>query len=100
MEKLCKGAHRNVIEIFRHGRLRPDSAFYFIDMELCNINLDEYLHGAKMVSGLVDWKQGVDEGNIITLTCGIMDQIAAGLGFIHGHNEVHRDLSPQNGIAL
>jgi serine/threonine protein kinase len=97
MEKLCNGSHINIIKIFQHGRLRPESAFYFIDMELCDLNLDEYLRGAKRIPGLAEWKKETDQQHVVPLIYPIMDQITSGLSFIHSHKEVHRDLNPQNG---
>jgi len=35
--KLCKSRHSNIVHVIDHGPLKPDSAFYFIDMELCEI---------------------------------------------------------------
>jgi hypothetical protein len=36
MMKLCAaGAHRNIVEVYRHGAI-DESALYYIDMELCN----------------------------------------------------------------
>jgi serine/threonine protein kinase len=97
MEKLCKGSHQNIIIIFNHGRLRVQSAFYFIDMELCDFNLDEYLRGSKQAPGLSQWKREETTDAAILLIWPIMDQITDGLAFIHRHKEVHRDLNPQNG---
>lgn len=31
---------------------------------------------------------------------GIMEDVAAGVAFIHLHNEIHRDLKPRNGMPL
>ena len=98
MEKLCRGLHPNVIEIFQHGRIY-DSAFYYIDMELCDCNLDEYIYGRKTVPSLLDWSLAVDNGEGPFLTCYIMSQIISGLKFIHAHDEVHRDFNPQNSIT-
>jgi len=97
MEKLCKGRHQNIIIIFNHGRLRVQSAFYFIDMQLCDFNLDEYLRGTKHTPGLNRWKRAETTDAAILIIWPIMDQITDGLAFIHKHKEVHRDLNPQNG---
>jgi hypothetical protein len=29
MEKLCTTAHQNIVEVFRHGRLREHSTFFY-----------------------------------------------------------------------
>ena len=66
-------------------------------MELCDINLDEYIHGhATIVRGLLKWDQALLDGQGPFLTCAIIQQILRGLVFIHGQDEVHRDLTPQN----
>ena len=98
MEKLCKGSHQNIIHIYNHGRLTPSSAFYFIDMALCDFNLDEYIRCSRQAPGLCLWKreETIDAG--ILLIWPIMDQVLDGLTFIHSNKEVHRDLAPQNGI--
>jgi serine/threonine protein kinase len=94
MERLCKSEHRNIIRIFEHGRV-GDGAFYFIDMELCDINLEEYLEGTKTgIRGLLDWKTAEAEGQCLFLLVAIMQQLLNGLAFIHGKDEVHRDLAP------
>jgi len=99
MEKLCKRGHENLIQIYEHGRLRPNLPFYFIDMELCDVNLDEYIRGdVTGVHGLLDWTKAVDEGQGQFQIFAIFQQILIGLTFIHELGEVHRDLTPQNGI--
>jgi serine/threonine protein kinase len=81
--------------------LSPTSAIYFIDMELCTINLEEYIQGSKIgVRGLIDWQTAGKEGQRQFLIFAIMQQLLSGLAFIHDHDEVHRDMAPQNGISL
>lgn len=97
MEKLCNLGHENLIKIYEHDMLQPNHAVYFIDMELCEINLDEYIHGHLTdIHGLLNWDQVVCEGQESFLIYTIMQQILLGLIFIHGHDEVHHDLTPQN----
>ena|SRR5436190_6051059 len=98
--KLCRGKNENVITAFGWGQL-PRSPYFFIDMELCDFNLEAYI--------LKDWKPEVAckvphfrDFDILTLDqklgqiLTIMRDIANGLAFIHGHNIVHRDLKPRN----
>ena len=98
INRLCNGEHENVIHVYQHGLLRPHHAFYFIDMELCDITLDKYIYNtnATPVRGLLEWQRATKEGHALFIVCALMQQILAGLSFIHGHNEVHRDLSPPN----
>ena len=68
-------------------------------MELCNINLEEYILGSKIgIKGLIDWDIAGREGQRQFLIIAIMQQLLSGLAFIHRHDEVHRDMAPQNGI--
>lgn len=93
---LCRNSHVNIIHVFEHGYL--NAASYFIDMELCELNLDEYIRGRKTgVYGLLDWAEAAKQGYTIFLTVAIMQQLLSGLIFIHHHREVHRDLDPKNG---
>ena len=97
MELLCRGLHDNIIAISSHGRLLPLHAFYFIDMELCDLNLQEFIESTKKnVHGLMDWDVTIETGSGLFAICAIIQQILMGVNFIHSHNEVHRDLNPQN----
>lgn len=98
MEALCRAAHQNIIAVYRHGQLQPPHAFYYIDMELCDINLEEYIQcTTRDVHGLMDWDKAIENGHGLFLIFAILQEILCGLNFIHTHNEVHRDLNPQNG---
>ena len=99
IDKLCSTSHDHIVQVFRHNRLSPQSPLYFIDMELCEINLEEYIQGQKSgVRGLLEWEVVLEEGQHEFLIIAIMQQILSGVAFIHEQNEVHRDLTPQNGI--
>jgi serine/threonine protein kinase len=100
MEKLCTAGHENMIQIFEHGVLRQNLPYYFIDMELCDINLDEYIKGRITgIHGLLDWKDAIRDQQAHFLIFGITQQILLGLIFMHSKDEVHRDLTPQNGLT-
>lgn len=97
MDDLCKDSHYNIIKIFEYGRLQH-STDLFVDMELCQINLDEYLQGSKTgVPGLIDWSASVEENQRPFLILAIFQQIIRGLDFIHRHGDVHCDLTPRKG---
>jgi serine/threonine protein kinase len=101
MDLLCQCGHENIIQVFRHGLLRPIQTFYFIDMELCDLNLKEYLKNTKTgVRGLIEWPRAIREGHGPFLVCAILQQIIRGLAFIHSKGETHRDLNPQNGSYI
>lgn len=91
----------NLTQVFRHGWL-PDINHYFIDMELCDFDLENYIKGAD--NYLIS-----DEQRSLTRLQGkrgpydivqIAKQIANGVAFIHLHNKVHRDLKPKNSNYL
>jgi serine/threonine protein kinase len=87
----------HVIEILRNGSMGPNSKDCFIDMEYCEINLDEYIHGKKTsIHGLPDYVQSIRDGHIPLFTFGLLQEVLSGLIFIHNHGYVHCDLKPQN----
>jgi serine/threonine protein kinase len=97
--KLCKtGAHKNIVAVFDLGNL-PNTIFYFIDMELCDMNLDTYIYSRstpKLVDKIPYFFNATATERAAQIK-NIMLDIANGLVFIHDHNEVHRDLKPHNG---
>ena len=50
--KLCEPGTINIVSVLRHGKL-PSSPYYFIDMELCDLNLATYIY-RKWVPGMAD----------------------------------------------
>ena len=96
IEKLCDGSHENIIEIIRHGRLRPRHALYFIDMEWCDTSLESYISGKQAVPGLLDWSSAVMRDKMRYILEAIATNVVNGLIYIHNRNEVHRDLTPAN----
>ena len=93
-----------------HGWLDPFGApwsFYFVDMEFCDLTLDQYIHSNRwdieaMPEQIVkDNPVFVPKDSAIPLKLQnvwtIMSHIAAGIDFMHKHNQVHRDLKPRNG---
>ena len=96
---LCRDPHENIVHVYDHGLLRPNQTFYYIDMELCDLHLGQYMRNEITgIRGLLEWPRVVKEGHLPFLICAIMQQIIRGLVFIHSKGETHRDLSPQNGI--
>ena len=101
--------HVNIVNVLKQGQLVPDSLFY-IDMELCEFNLDDFisrtspadrivnmdpLESSPKLVHKVDTKSGPRDLNTIWT---IMADIAAGLAYIHRKNCIHRDLNPRNGL--
>jgi serine/threonine protein kinase len=110
--KLCRsGGHPNIVAILTHGML-PDSSYYYIDMELCDFNLEYYIYNRGSAQGelLVDGTPQEILG--LTVAAGedgfvsrqqalwtILKHINEGLQFLHQRGYVHRDLKPRNGTA-
>jgi serine/threonine protein kinase len=93
IKQLCgSDRHENIVQVLNHGSL-SHSPYYFIDMELCDLTLYEYIHPQTDSGPMVtkaDWLSVVEIYNVTR-------QIAAGLEYIHRKGHVHRDLKPQNG---
>lgn len=97
--------HLNIISILHHGRL-PASDYHFIHMELCNMDLHDYIHGVKRVnvepkfqdsSDLVlvrDCSVRLRMQNVFTI---IMSHVSKGLKFMYERQYIHRDLKPRDG---
>jgi serine/threonine protein kinase len=91
MMTLCKpGGCPNIVSVLRQGETQ-DSPYLYIDMELCEGNLENYMqqHNSESASPIT-----------IQQVWTIMAQIANGLVHIHENNLVHRDLKPRNGNYL
>jgi len=102
--KLCStGGHGNIIAVLQHGWLNKDQKYY-IDMELCEMNLEDFINGP-YIATLGNKRyfdpicMGVEGPECLNLW-NIMRDITRGLEYIHGLREVHRDLKPQNGTSI
>ena len=101
--------HPNIVEIHGHGWLLNFPNIYFIDMELCNFSLAEYISyhngGSDAVIGrLVSCDNSflhrpTDAQEKIKNVWAIGNQIASALSFLHSHGLVHRDVIPRNGTC-
>ena len=98
--KLCgKGTHKNILSVLKFGEL-PNSAYYFIDMELCDLNLDTYIHRTDTPNPSESIPYFIRDASAdlkASQIWNIMREITAGIEFIHGQNMVHRDVKPANG---
>jgi serine/threonine protein kinase len=99
IQKLCQNEHMNIVQVFEYGRLKPDGVTYFIDMELCEVSLANYMKGHE-IEGLISWPTIRSQNKVISHAYYILQQVLNGLLFIHSLGEVHRDLSPHNGTLL
>ena len=96
MKDLGSEFHKNVIQYIADGEILSDS-IYFIDMELCDINLDEYMNGTQNISGIHGLPAWNKEDPDLFLIVAIVQQLLSGLDFMHKKQMVHRDLDPKNG---
>lgn len=91
ISKLCKpGAHPNIVSVLRQGEIK-DSALYYIDMDLCDATLEDFMQEHRPLS---------PSPITIMQILQIMGHIANGLTYIHNQGEVHRDIKPRNSIIL
>ena len=98
--KLCQieNTHRNIVSVLNYGPLTP--FLYFIDMELCDLNLYQWIYEK--------W-DGITANELPFVTTelspearldqvwDIMKDITQGVAFIHAAHEIHRDMKPSNG---
>jgi len=109
---LERGGHDNIVGILIHDWLKM-SPCYFVDTELCDANLREYIdhHYGASISAIEDldaittfYRVFVEKGCSIVVRMQNMwtigTHIARGLEFMHARGYVHRDLKPSNGISL
>jgi serine/threonine protein kinase len=102
IKKLCgPDTHVNIIQVLDHGHL-SNPIFYFIDMELCDLNLHDYIHGSTPpnLSGSVPYFSRGDRVESSLQIWIVMSQIASGVEYIHRQHQVHRDIKPANGDTL
>jgi serine/threonine protein kinase len=100
------GGNKNIITIINHGWMR-ELDYYFIDMELCELTLHDYV---KYLAGSNELPFDIDASMSPVFiekesspfvrmhnTWTIGSHMASGLEFMHKHHQVHRDLKPHNG---
>lgn len=94
IKQLATGTHEHIIEVLSHGYLRTDH--YFIHMEYCDIDLDQYIHDRIPVDSLMDYRTAITDGYLSFYICAILQQLISALVWIRKHRKVHRDLKPKN----
>jgi serine/threonine protein kinase len=106
------GQHSNLVEVIKHGWLEMGGSFYFIDMELADLSLYDYIQYVfdnQPLRSAIGFGPGFDpifsskdcsQLQRLHSTCAIGSQVANGLEFVHGTGHVHRDLKPQNSACF
>jgi len=99
--KLCMAqhTHKNIISVFNYGPLSP--FLYFIDMELCDLNLDQCIYRTwdESTAKKLPWiKTELPPQTRMGQVWDIMEDITRAVDFIHSEHEIHRDLKPSNGL--
>jgi serine/threonine protein kinase len=101
LTELCQqGAHAHIVAVLRIGEIRH-SRVLFIDMELCDLNLHEYIYCTKPretvpIFFIKDHSPPTKARQIWT----VMLQIVKGVEYLHGHGIIHRDVKPVNSDSL
>ena len=94
--------HENIVHILGHGKLQTSTGYY-MDMELCEYNLETYIkllwHPSHLE--LMLWKTAsetlIDVKPRLRYIWIIMAQIGNGLNFLHCNGQIHGNLKPRNG---
>jgi serine/threonine protein kinase len=97
LKDLSKERHPHIVVVFRIGMLR-NSQDLFIDMELCDLNLTDYIRGTKP-RNLVPafFVRDQPPPMLARQIWNVMLQITTGVEYLHCQQVVHRDLKPANG---
>jgi serine/threonine protein kinase len=106
---LQTGGHKNIVKILKHGELGLSGDCYFVDMELCDLTLQQYIAywqgNLRAPFDITARRAPVFVRNDCSVLVRIQNlwtiarHIACGLEFMHGHKYVHRDLKPSNGTS-
>lgn len=103
MVKICMSEHWNIVQV--HDWFESNLG-YFIDMELCDLTLHDYIHNRGTFvsenSNLLNdapffvLEECTAELKLLNVW-NIIEHIAQGLEFIHQEHYTHRDIKPLNG---
>jgi serine/threonine protein kinase len=113
------GEHPNIVQIINHGTLGKwsESNIDFIDMELCDVTLTNYVDYVHNRTPIDPPSAPVDtlftlhrtDAAFVRKDCGPLEKvqnlwtigvhIASGLEFLHARSHIHRDVKPGNGMS-
>jgi serine/threonine protein kinase len=93
---------KNIVSVLQFGFLENNPACYYLDMELCDLNLESYIFqnvSPEIIASIHDALavNSQEASNRMVPVWRIILDICNGVRFIHEHQEVHRDLKPKNG---
>jgi serine/threonine protein kinase len=94
--------HPNIVAVLNHGEL-PKAPCYFFDMELCDLNLHDYIYRETPPNpseSLPFFVKDAPASSKALQIWNVMKQIASGVKYVHSHGTVHRDLKPANSTSL
>ena len=95
--RLCgPDTHPNIVQVLNHDMM-SNAVVYFIDMELCDLSLHEFVH-CESSEGIPYSITSLAQNPF--LLWDIMSQISNGVEYIHHQGQVHRDIKPRNSISL
>lgn len=104
------GGHPNIVVILQDGwkTIPFVGEYYFIDMELCDLNLHDYIQGHRSMT--LEVYDTLDPRIFVPPECDILEKmrnvwaimihISQGLEFLHQYGQVHRDLKPRNSKSI
>jgi len=105
---MSNGHHDNIVDVLKHGWLETAGQVYFVDMELADLSLADYIKYAFHSGPLPEYcrefgpacpSRDCDKVTRLHATFVVGCQIARGLEYMHNLCQGHRDLKPSNGMC-
>jgi len=90
---------KNIIRFIQFGRL-PKAPYYFIDMEFCEITLEQYIYRSEPLGpneNIPFFVKDAPPPMKAQQIWNVMKQITNGVAYLHSIGMAHRDLKPANG---
>lgn len=97
------GSHPNLVNVIGHATLENTNlTSYYIDMELCDYDLHEYIYSIRAGKCLIRALQGSDASVVLKELLDmlkVMNDITNAAMYIHRKGNVHRDIKPKNSMT-